>query len=295
MTIKTIIQSSRLPFLILTPICVLLGASVVIYEQKSIDLLLLTLVVIGGLSAHISVNTFNEYLDFKSGLDLETKRTNFSGGSGALPKNPEGLKSVWLTAVVSLLITLLDGIYFISLYGLLIAPIGLLGVVLIVTYTSWINKHPWLCLIAPGLGFGVLMVIGTQFVLVGEYYVLSLWISIIPFLLINNLLLLNQYPDIQADINAGRRHFPITYGVSASNKIYGLFVVLAMIVLIGYVLMGYLPILSLIVLAPILLAFFPLYGAVKYRENIGNHPQFLGVNVAVTLLTPLLLALSILI
>ena len=294
MTIKTIIQSSRLPFLILTPICVLLGASVVIYEQKSIDLLLLTLVVIGGLSAHISVNTFNEYLDFKSGLDLETKRTNFSGGSGALPKNPEGLKSVWLTAVVSLLITLLVGIYFISLYGLVIAPIGLLGVVLIVTYTSWINKHPWLCLIAPGLGFGVLMVIGTQFVLVGEYYVLSLWISIIPFLLINNLLLLNQYPDIQADINAGRRHFPIAYGIQASNKVYGLFVLSAIALIIAYVWLDYLPVLSLIALIPMPLALLSLYGAHKHAQTIGHFQQYLGMNVAAAILTPLLLAASLL-
>lgn len=294
MTIKTIIQSSRLPFLILTPICVLLGASVVIYEQKSIDLLLLTLVVIGGLSAHISVNTFNEYLDFKSGLDLETKRTDFSGGSGALPKNPEGLKSVWLTAVVSLLITLLVGIYFISLYGLVIAPIGLLGVVLIVTYTSWINKHPWLCLIAPGLGFGVLMVIGTQFVLVGEYYVLSLWISIIPFLLINNLLLLNQYPDIQADINAGRRHFPIAYGIQASNKVYGLFVLSAIALIIAYVWLDYLPVLSLIALIPMPLALLSLYGAHKHAQTIGHFQQYLGMNVAAAILTPLLLAASLL-
>ncbi len=295
MNIKTIIQSSRLPFLILTPICVLLGASVVMHKGQSVDLFLLALIIIGALSAHVSVNTFNEYLDFKSGLDLQTKRTNFSGGSGALPQHPEGLKSVWLTAIVSLLITLTIGIYFVSVRGAEIIPIGLLGVFLIITYTSWINQHPWLCLIAPGLGFGLLMVIGTQFVLVGEYYSLSLLVAVIPFLLINNLLLLNQYPDIKADMNAGRRHFPIAYGINASNNIYGISIVLAMSTLVAGVSIGYLPKLSLIALLPMFMAFFSLYGAIKHGKNLGSFPQFLAANVAVSLLTPLLLALSILI
>lgn len=294
MTIKTVVQSSRLPFLILTPVCVLLGASIVVYKGQSVDLFLLALIIIGALSAHVSVNTFNEYLDFKSGLDLETERTDFSGGSGALPNNPLALNSVYLTGVVSLFVTLIIGLYFVSLYGLQILPIGLLGVILIVTYTSWINKHPWLCLIAPGLGFGVLMVLGTQFVLVGEYYVLSLWISIIPFLLINNLLLLNQYPDMQADMNAGRRHFPITYGIQASNKLYGLFVLVVINLIIAYVWLDYLPVLSLITLIPMPLALLSLYGAHKHVQAIGHFQQYLGMNVATAILTPLLLAASLL-
>ena len=294
MTIKTVVQSSRLPFLILTPVCVLLGASIVVYKGQSVDLFLLALIIIGALSAHVSVNTFNEYLDFKSGLDLETERTDFSGGSGALPNNPSALNSVYLTGVVSLFVTLIIGLYFVSLYGLQILPIGLLGVTLIVTYTSWINKHPWLCLIAPGLGFGVLMVLGTQFVLVGEYYVLSLWISIIPFLLINNLLLLNQYPDIKADTNAGRRHFPIAYGIQASNQVYGLFVLAAITLIIAYIWLDYLPVLSLIALIPMPLALLSLYGVHKHTQAIGHFQQYLGMNVVVAILTPLLLAVSLL-
>ena len=48
----------------------------------------LMLVLIGAVSAHISVNTFNEYFDFLSGLDAKTVKTPFSGGSGALVENP---------------------------------------------------------------------------------------------------------------------------------------------------------------------------------------------------------------
>ncbi len=295
MNIKTIVTSTRLPFLILTPVCVLLGVSVVVFEHQSVDLSLLILVLIGALSAHISVNTLNEYLDYKSGLDLKTKRTNFSGGSGALLKHPETLRSVLITGIVFFLITTLIGLYFISLHGLDIMPIGLLGLALVLSYTSWINKHPLLCLISPGLGFGLLMVVGTQFVLTGEYSLTSVLVSFIPFFLVNNLLLLNQYPDIKADIGAGRRHFPIVYGINQSNKVYALFALIAIILIVVYVALGYLPNLSLIALIPMPLAFLSLQGMVKHGQHIGSFQHYLGANVALTLLTPLLLALSLLV
>lgn len=53
--------------------------------------------------------------------------------------------------------------------------------------------------------------------------------------------------------------------------------------------------LSLIALIPMPLAFFSLYGAIKYGESIKDHPHYLGANVAVTILTPLLLGTSIII
>lgn len=56
------------------------------------------LALLGALSAYISVNVFNEYIDFKTGLDLVTRRTPFSGGSGTLPANPEMTEFALLTA-----------------------------------------------------------------------------------------------------------------------------------------------------------------------------------------------------
>jgi 1,4-dihydroxy-2-naphthoate octaprenyltransferase len=285
----------RLQFLALTPVCVLLGVSTVISKQENISLLLLVLALLGALLAHVSVNTLNEYFDFKSGLDFTTKRTRFSGGSGALPRNPEIVSAVLAVGVASLIASLMIGGFFVWKYGIKIVPIGAAGLVLIVTYTEWINRHPFLCLLAPGIGFGFLMVVGTHFVLAGEY-ALSPWlVAVIPFFLVNNLLLLNQYPDIQADARVGRNHFPIAYGVDRSNMVYALFALATISAIVIYVLSGHLPVSSLIALLPMPLAFFSLYGAIKYGEAIRDFPQYLATNVAVTLLTPLLLAISIII
>ncbi len=145
----------------------------------------------------------NEYIDFKSGLDLHTIKTAFSGGSGALPANPNAANLTLIMGLITLTLTALIGIYLLLTKGSLILPIGIAGIVLIITYTPWLNKHPLVCLLALGLGFGVLMVVGTYVVLAEQYAQLAWLLSIPPFLLINNLLLLNQYPDIYADANIG--------------------------------------------------------------------------------------------
>ena len=291
--LKIIIQSIRIPFLILTPVCVFLGVSTIIANQESVDLYLLALALSGALFAHISVNTLNEYSDFNSGLDLATTRTPFSGGSGALPGNPEMVNVVFAVGVASLAATLLIGGFFVWKYGLAIVPVGIAGIILIITYTGWINKSPYLCLISPGLGFGFLMVVGTQFVLTGRYMPLSWLVAVIPFFLVNNLLLINQYPDIQADASVGRNHIPIAYGIRRSNMVYGIFALAVTLFIITCVMIGYFPVLSLIVLLSMPLAVFTLYGAIKYGEEIGNYPQYPGANVTLAILAPLLLGLSL--
>ncbi len=80
-----ILGPMRPPFLILAPVCAFLAISIVAYQSPtSLSFIKIFLVVIGAIAAHISVNTFNEYFDFKSGLDFKTMKTPFSGGSGAL-------------------------------------------------------------------------------------------------------------------------------------------------------------------------------------------------------------------
>jgi 1,4-dihydroxy-2-naphthoate polyprenyltransferase len=288
-----VIGTFRPPFLLLTPICVALGVALAMFTAAEIDHLLVLWVLVGALSAHISVNTLNEYFDFKSGLDLQTQKTPFSGGSGALPKHPKLASLTLMIGLATLLCTVLIGGYFINSLGGDIAPIGLLGVVIILTYTHWLNRNPILCLLSAGLGFGFLMVVGTYVVLAGGYHNLTWWVALVPFLLVNNLLLLNQYPDVQADKAVGRKTFPIVFGITASNVVYALFMLFAYGSVWILVQQKLLPSLSLIALIPALLAIFALAGAIKYGKDIAQAPQYMAANVAAALLTPLLLAVSL--
>lgn len=113
MKLKIMLQTIRPSFLVLTPICVFLSLSISLTSQSLINYLLFCLVLIGATSVHISVNTLNEYCDFKSGLDLQTQETAFSGGSGALPSKLEMAKVILIIGLVTLSVTIAIGIYLI--------------------------------------------------------------------------------------------------------------------------------------------------------------------------------------
>ncbi len=291
--LKHLLGPMRIPFLVLTPACVLLGLATAVWTAGQVSILYFVLALVGATSAHISVNAFNEYFDFKSELDYRTTRTPFSGGSGTLPENPEMARSVLHTALITFAITGLIGLFFLYVRGLLLLPLGIFGLLIIFTYTTWITRNPFLCLIAPGLGFGPMMVVGTYFVLTGEYSWTAFIVSLVPFFLVSNLLLLNQFPDLEADRSTGRKHLPIILGRQTSSFIYGAFLLLAYLPLIFGVYFEYLPKVSLLGLVSMVIAVPAFVGAFRYAENIEKLLPYMGLNVIINITTPVLIAVGL--
>jgi 1,4-dihydroxy-2-naphthoate polyprenyltransferase len=284
---------ARLPFLLLPPVCVALGYATASRESSSIPVLSIIFAFIGAIASHVSVNSFNEYFDFRSTLDSKTTRTPFSGGSGTLQQRPELAGwALWL-AIGSALLTVAIGVYFAVTSGPGILPLGIGGLVVVVTYSIWAVRTPIFCLIAPGLGFGPFMVIGTHFALTGHYSWTAAVASLIPFFLVNNLLLLNQFPDIEADKSVGRKNILISAGLRTGALVYTFFIVLTYAAITAGVLFGLLPILSLIGTATIVLSVPAVISAFKNSKNIPKLIPAMSLNVVINLVTPLLLAAGI--
>ena len=293
---KAIIATMRLPFLVLTPACLFLPFALAHYHQVPTSYSLMILITVGALCAHIAVNMFNEYSDFVSGLDLKTQRTPFNGGSGGLPNDPKASGTVLLFACINLCICIVIGLYLVNLVGPALLSIGVLGVLIIVTYTKWINRFPFICLIAPGFAFGVLIVNGSYFVLSGTFRLDTLLISLIIFFQTNNLLLLNQIPDIQVDKQHGRKHIAIQYGLRIVINAYGIMALLSAICLFWAVFLAFLPYWSLLAMLPVALSL-----VISLRlQNISSDPDIsgllplMGQNVLVSVSTPVILSLSLL-
>jgi 1,4-dihydroxy-2-naphthoate octaprenyltransferase len=292
-SITALVGPMRLPFLVLTPACVLLGVGSAVYQYGRVDLLQAVIVLVGAVSAHVSVNALNEYFDFRSGLDLRTQRTPFSGGSGTLPAQPAMAPKALATGLIGLAITGAIGTYFVLIRGLALLPLGLAGMLLIAVYTIWLTRNPLLCLIAPGLGFGTFMVEGTSFALTGQYSWIALVASLVPFFLVNNLLLLNQFPDAEADRKTGRKNFPIVIGRRASSIIYIAFLLMAYASIAGGVLASHLPALSLLGFLTLPLAIRAGTGAYRRADDIPNLVPFMLQNVLLNLVTPVLVAIGL--
>lgn len=285
----------RLPFLMLSPVCVFLGLASAVWTTGRVNTLYAVLALIGALAAHISVNALNEYHDLKSGLDFKTPKTPFSGGSGTLPRHPEKAHVALITGLAAFFITGLIGLYFVMVRDILLLPLGILGLVIMGTYTIWITRNPYLCLIAPGLGFGPLMVMGTDYVLTGTYSWSGFVASLIPFFLVSNLLLLNQFPDIDADRSVGRKHLLITYGTRTGIITYGLFLLATYISIIAGVIVGVMPAYCLMGLASAILAVPAFIGVSRHARNLEKLIPFMGFNVVINLATPVLVGIGFLI
>nr|WP_298415899.1 prenyltransferase [uncultured Halomonas sp.] len=231
-SIVAVTRASRPSFLILAPLCVLLGISLAANQPITLHGLDIALVLIGGLLAHAGVNLLNEYDDFHSGLDFITRRTPFSGGSGALPEHPSAAPQVLIAAIAMLVGIAAIGMYFLWLRGWPMLIIGVSGVFLMIAYTRWLTRSPLWCLLAPGLGFGPIMVLGTLVALGGRVDETALVGSSVVLLLVSELLLINQFPDVEADRRIGRRHLPIVVGLPIASRwvaalLLGAFVLIA--------------------------------------------------------------------
>ena len=292
--LKQLCGVARVNFLSLTLVCIALAAGASWHAGHLLSPGLLTLVTAMGLCAHISVNALNEYLDFKSGLDFLTNRTPFSGGSGTLIQHPAAANLALTLAIVSLLLLIAGGLYL--SYQLNWQPllIGIPGVALIYGYTRHINRWPLLCLLAPGIGFGIFMTLGSYWVLAGSVSATAWLLAFIMTLLISNLLLLNQFPDVEADRQVGRRHLPIVIGRRHSASVYTLLLLLSYLLLLAGVISNILPWQCLLALLTLGLVAKLLPGLFRFADKPQQLQPYLGLNVLLCHLYPLLLLAGLL-
>lgn len=289
-SIRVLAGTMRFPFLLLTPSCVLLGLASAAWTGHAIDPLRASLVMLGALAAHASVNMFNEWHDFRSGLDMATQRTPFSGGSGALLARPAALRATLAGGAAALLLSIGIGLWLMRAQGIALAPIGLLGVCLVLAYTPWITRHPMLCLLAPGLGFGPVMVTGAQVAITGTHHASTWAVSLVPWALASGLLLLNQFPDVEADRAAGRRHLPIVLGRPRAARVLAALVIAPHAIVPACVALRILPPHALTAMLAVPLAWSVARGTMRHADDIPALVPTMGRNVALTLATPMLLA-----
>ncbi len=286
-------KTVRPAFLLLTPCCLSIAAAFAIYQGVAIDRVNLALIFLGALAAHISVNMLNEYHDYKTGLDFQTQRTAFSGGSGALPSAPELAESVLFYGLLCLVFAALIGLYFLWTIGWGLLPVGLSGLLLVYFYSTQIIRRPLLCLLAPGLGFGPFMILGAHYILIGHYSFAVLITSFIMLLMVSNLLLLNQFPDLEPDRAVGRLHLPILVGRKNAAKVYVLFLVMAYVLLLLLVYLKVLPIYSLLGLFTLFLGIPAAIFVLRFYDDITSLMPALALNVALTLSLPVLISIGL--
>jgi 1,4-dihydroxy-2-naphthoate octaprenyltransferase len=275
--------------LIVSVLQIFIGTSVAWYHGY-FSLLYCLLALLGLLLLHISVNTLNDYFDYKSGIDLEVKRTPFSGGSGVLSAGLLTPASVGRFGFACFLLAIPIGIYFIILRGWLLVPILVAGALCVLLYTTHLTR--WrLGEIACGLGLGMLPILGTYFVQSGTY-TWDVVIAAIPSgILLHNALLLNEFPDVEADEKAGKKTFPIVIGKRKASLLYSILIIAMYVWITVWSIVGVMPIFALLCLLTLPLAAKAIKGARNYDEESKLIPA-LRANLMVVIGTQALLAIG---
>ena len=289
-SLKAWLMLPRFQFLPLTIILVSLGTTIAAYEGY-FHFGHFLLAMIGSILVHMTVNVINDYHDYVDGIDLNTQRTPFSGGSGVLPSNLLKPKQAFWFATICLLIAMVIGVYFVMVKGWLLFPLLLIAGFSAYFYNVYLAK--WLIgEIFAGLCFGPLLVLGSYYVQTGRYSWETLVASLAPGILTTNLLFLNEFPDWEADRKGGRRHFVISLGKKDASYLFVALLTASYLCIIAGVLTKMMPVVTLIGLGTIGFGWKAAKGALKYYDNTEKLVPILGANVITILGTQALLAVG---
>ena len=158
----------------------------------------------------IGVNLANDYFDFTKGIDTEDRLGPVRvTQSGLIP--PGRVK--WAMTMVFVL-SLLPGLYLISIGGWPVVVIGAASIIAALAYSG--GPFP---LASHGLGdlfvfifFGLVAVCGTYYVQALDLSPMVVWMGIIVGLLITAILVVNNLRDITTDRNTGKRTLAVMIG-----------------------------------------------------------------------------------
>jgi 1,4-dihydroxy-2-naphthoate octaprenyltransferase len=289
-SLKTWFLELRPQFLLLAVVLVPIGTAVA-WHQGSFNLVYFLLAWVGTVLAHISVNVLNDYFDYRSRLDFHTQRTPFSGGSGILTAGLLEPSKVYLLGAASLFLAAAIGAYFIAVRGWGLLPILLMGGLSAYFYTPIFSRWQIGELLA-GLGLGTLVVLGAYFVQVGGYGWEVLVTSLPPGFLTANLLLLNEFPDLEADRKVGRRNLVMALGTKKASRLYTALVAATYLCIILGVAFRLMPLPALVGLLTLPVAFKAVQGALQHYDDIPKLIPALGANVMTILGTDLLLTVG---
>ena len=289
------IKETRPQFLTLSVVLTFLGTAIAWYHGP-VNIGYALLAGFGLMLTHGSVNALNDYFDYKSGIDFNTRRTPFSGGSGLLTEGKLPLKQALGVGVITSLAALVIGIFFVIVKGRQLIPLLIIAGLCLVLYTPVILKTRWPEW-SPGLGLGILPILGLYFVQAGRYDWIVLIASVPSGILVHNLLLLNEFPDVEADRKGGRKTTPVAFGFEAAGRLFRIATILVYVWIIGCVLATLItgttvmPVYCLIALLTLPFAIKAMKGSMEY-DDMNKLVPALGSNVQFILITQILLGVG---
>ena len=288
--ISTWLRVIRIRFLLASVIAVSNGLAISYWKYHTIDPIYAVLTYVGVIFLHASVDLLNDYWDYKRGIDIATKRTKFSGGTGVLPENLLAPRTVYIAGLVFLILGASIGAYFILVRGVAIAIILGFAVVAIYFYSTRI--------VNAGLGElfvaikGAMIVLGSLYVQNAVLEPAAIYGGAIVGILSATVLFINSFPDYEADKSKGRRTLVIILGRKTASTIFPMFMIAAYALIAGGIFFGLTTVYSLISFVSMPFAIKSALSLRKDPQGIDNIVPAMASTVTYSRITGFLLALG---
>jgi 1,4-dihydroxy-2-naphthoate polyprenyltransferase len=288
--ISTWLRVIRIRFLLASVIAVSNGLAISYWKYHTIDPIYAVLTYVGVIFLHASVDLLNDYWDYKRGIDIATKRTKFSGGTGVLPENLLAPRTVYIAGLVFLILGASIGAYFILVRGLAIAIILGFAVIAIYFYSTRI--------VNAGLGElfvaikGAMIVLGSVYVQNAVLEPAAIYGGAIVGILSATVLFINSFPDYEADKSKGRRTLVIILGRKTASTIFPMFMIAAYALIAGGIFFGLTTVYSLISFVSMPFAIKSALSLRKDPQGIDNIVPAMASTVTYSRITGFLLALG---
>ncbi|MET3575307.1 1,4-dihydroxy-2-naphthoate polyprenyltransferase [Bhargavaea ullalensis] len=224
---------------------VLLG-TLIAFRETAIDPVLFILMMLATLFLQAATNMFNEYYDFRRGLDTE----HSVGIGGAIVRNGVRPRTVLAIAVGLYLAAAAMGLYIAGQTSWLLLAVG--GAAMAIGYLYTGGPYPIaytpLGELFSGVVMGMAIVLIAYFIQTGHVSGFALALSVPSMILVASIMMSNNIRDLEGDKESGRKTVAILAGRDHAVTILALFFIVAYAWIAGMVLFGKLTPWALLVL-----------------------------------------------
>ena len=222
MGILVYLRASRLPFLTGSLFPVAAATALAYFTDHTWNFLFFGLTMLGVAALHLGANLINDYYDSFGSDPLNRHFTPFSGGSRVIQNRQMSPEQVKTLAYLLFALGVGCGLVLIFQGRPWVALVGLLGLA-----AAWCYSASPVQLMSGGLGelmiflaFGPLLTWGAYYVQTGKLSLVGAAVSLPLAFLITAIIWINEFPDMEADLAAAKRHLVARLGLQVSRWVY---------------------------------------------------------------------------
>jgi 1,4-dihydroxy-2-naphthoate octaprenyltransferase len=215
-------RAVRLPFLTGSLFPVAAAAALAYQLERQFNLLGFVLTALGVAALHCGANLINDYYDSFGSDPINRNVTPFSGGSRVIQDGRMAPAAVRNLAYALFALGVACGLGLIYLGRPWVALVGLMGLGAALGYSASPVQ-----LMSAGLGealifmaFGPILSWGAYYVQTGKLALVGAAVSLPLAFLITAIIWINEFPDLEADMAAAKRHLVARLGLRNARLVY---------------------------------------------------------------------------